>query len=102
MTGAFLKGISTGEMSAALKALLGPDATGFSAKTISRLKGQWAAEYNDWHKADLRRDDWVYIWADGIYSGLRDMKSAWTPDLTIAREGTHTFHYLWTCKLEPL
>ena len=39
----YLKGISTGEMSAALKALLGPEATGFSVHTISRLKGQWAA-----------------------------------------------------------
>ncbi len=67
----YWKGISTGEMGAALKALLGPDATGFSAKTISRLKGQWAAEYNDWRKADLSRDEWVYVWADGIYSGLR-------------------------------
>ena len=67
----YLKGISTGEMGAALKMLLGPEATGFSAKTISRLKGQWAAEYEDWRKADLGRDEWVYIWADGIYSGLR-------------------------------
>ena len=67
----YLKGISTGEMGSALKLLLGPDATGFSAKTISRLKGQWAAEYNDWRKTDLSRDEWVYVWADGIYSGLR-------------------------------
>ena len=67
----YLKGISTGEMGAALKMLLGPEATGFSAKTVSRLKGQWVAEYDDWRKADLSRDEWVYIWADGIYSGLR-------------------------------
>ena len=67
----YLKGISTGEMGAALKMLLGPEAIGFSAKTISRLKGQWAAEYDDWRKADLSRDEWVYVWADGIYSGLR-------------------------------
>lgn len=67
----YLKGISTGEMGAALKTLLGSEATGFSAKTISRLKGQWASEYNDWRKTDLSRDEWVYIWADGIYSGLR-------------------------------
>ncbi|SEK11090.1 Transposase, Mutator family [Marinovum algicola] len=37
----YLKGISTGEMGAALKALLGLDATGFSAKTVARLKTQW-------------------------------------------------------------
>ena len=67
----YLKGISTGEMGAALKGLLGPDATGFSAKTVARLKTQWAADYDDWRKMDLSRDDWVYIWADGIYSGLR-------------------------------
>jgi len=67
----YLKGISTGEMGAALKALVGPDATGFSAKTVSRLKTQWAGDYDQWCKTDLGRDDWVYIWADGIYSGLR-------------------------------
>lgn len=64
-----LKGISTGEMGEALKILLGPEATGFSAKTISRLKGQWAEEYNDWRKADLSRDEWVYIWADASTAG---------------------------------
>jgi len=67
----YLKGISTGEMGAALKMLLGPDATGFSAKTVSRLKLQWAADYDIWRKTHLGRDEWVYIWADGIYSGLR-------------------------------
>lgn len=67
----YLKGISTGEMGPALTALLGSNATGFSAKTVARLKTQWATEYNTWRKGDLGRDDWVYIWADGIYSGLR-------------------------------
>ena len=57
----YLKGISTGEMGAALKVLLGPEANGFSANTIPRLKGQWAAEYDDWRKADLDRDYSVSI-----------------------------------------
>ena len=26
---------------------------------------------NKWVQSDLSRDQWVYIWADGIYSGLR-------------------------------
>ena len=34
----YLKGISSGEMGVALKVLLGPDATGLSANTVSRLK----------------------------------------------------------------
>lgn len=67
----YLKGISTGEMDGALKALLGPDAAGFSANTVARLKAKWAAEYSDWCKTDLSRDDWAYLWVDGIYSGLR-------------------------------
>ena len=62
----YLKGISTGEMDGALKALLGPDATGFSANTVARLKAKWAAEYSDWCKADLSHDDWAYLWVDGI------------------------------------
>ena len=44
-------------MGAALKALVGPDATGFSAKTVSRVKVKWAVEYTDWRKVDLGRDD---------------------------------------------
>jgi transposase-like protein len=33
----YLKGVSSGEMGAALKVLLGPDAKGLSANTVSRL-----------------------------------------------------------------
>jgi putative transposase len=67
----YLKGVSTGEMADALAALLGSDAEGLSASTISRLKNEWAAEYEAWRKAPLDKDEWVYIWADGIYSGVR-------------------------------
>ena len=67
----YLKGISTGEMGAALKVLLGPDAKGLSANTISRLKQDWAKEYEGWRNTQLDKEPIVYIWADGIYSGLR-------------------------------
>ncbi len=67
----YLKGISSGEMSAALQVLVGPEAKGLSASTISRLKQIWAQEYQDWCNGRLEKDRWVYIWADGIYSGLR-------------------------------
>lgn len=67
----YLKGISTGEMGEALKMLLGPAAEGFSASTVSRLKQIWSDEYKHWCKKALSSDRWVYIWADGIYSGLR-------------------------------
>lgn len=67
----YLKGISTGEMSNALEALVGPEAKGLSASTVSRLKQQWSDEYKAWCQRRLDKDHWVYIWADGIYSGLR-------------------------------
>ncbi|MCF1458251.1 MAG: IS256 family transposase [Candidatus Thiodiazotropha sp.] len=67
----YLKGISTGEMSEALKVLVGPEAAGLSASTVSRLKQAWAAEYKSWCGKRLDKDRWVYIWADGVYSGLR-------------------------------
>jgi putative transposase len=67
----YLKGVSTGEMSSALKVLLGPQAAGLSAGTVARLKRTWAAEYATWRQRDIGKDRWVYLWADGIYSGLR-------------------------------
>jgi len=67
----YLKGISTGEMGEALKVLVGNDAKGLSASTVSRLKQEWGQEYQQWQHKPLDKDQWVYIWADGIYSGLR-------------------------------
>jgi transposase-like protein len=67
----YLKGISTGEMASALEALVGPQAKGLSAGTVSRLKQSWGGEYDVWRRRRLDQDRWVYVWVDGIYSGLR-------------------------------
>jgi len=67
----YLKGVSSGEMGAALKVLLGPDAEGLSANTVSRLKRCWAVEYDGWRETALDDEPIVYIWADGVHSGLR-------------------------------
>ena len=67
----YLKGVSSGEMAEALKVLVGPQAQGLSASTVSRLKQVWADEYQSWCEERLDKDRWVYIWADGVYSGLR-------------------------------
>lgn len=67
----YLKGVSSGEMGEALKVLVGPQATGLSASTVSRLKQVWAEEYRGWCEERLDKDRWVYMWADGVYSGLR-------------------------------
>ena len=44
----YLKGISTGDFTEALQALLGPEAPGLSATTVVRLKDKWGREYEAW------------------------------------------------------
>lgn len=63
----YLKGISTGDFTEALAALLGPKAAGLSAKTITRLKADWWNGYESWQKRDLSNRRFLYIWADGVY-----------------------------------
>ena len=67
----YLKGISTGDMSEALKVLVGEDAQGLSPNVVSRLKVQWAAEHARWNQRDLAQSRYVYWWVDGIHTGLR-------------------------------
>jgi putative transposase len=67
----YLKGISTGDFSEALAALLGKDAKGLSAGTISRLKQVWSLEYDTWRQRDLGKQRYVYLWADGVYFNVR-------------------------------
>lgn len=67
----YLKGISTGDMSEALKVLVGDDAKGLSSNVVSRLKAQWAAEHARWSQRDLSTARYVYWWVDGIHTGLR-------------------------------
>jgi transposase-like protein len=61
----YLKGISTGDFSEALAAIVGPDAEGLSSSTIARLKAAWWEEYKAWCTRDLKGR--AYIWADGVY-----------------------------------
>lgn len=67
----YLKGISTGDFEEALAALLGKDAPGLSASTISRLKEVWTDEHRRWKQRDLSARRYAYVWADGIYLQAR-------------------------------
>jgi len=67
----YLKGISTGDFSDALVALLGRDAPGLSPQTISRLKGKWKGELDQWSKRELKGKRYLYMWVDGIYCNVR-------------------------------
>ena len=50
----YLKGVSRGEMSEALKVLIGADAKGLLATTVSRLKQMWGQEYQSWREVLLK------------------------------------------------
>ena len=67
----YLKGISTGSFQEALQALLGENASGLSATTITRLKASWTEDYEQWCKRDLSAKRYVYIWADGVHFNVR-------------------------------
>ena len=67
----YLKGVSTGDFSEALKALVGPNAPGLSATTVTRLKAIWEGEYQEWSKRSLEGKQYVYVWADGIHFNIR-------------------------------
>src|SRR3954465_2949955 len=67
----YLKGISTGDFSEALQAILGPDAPGLSATTITRLKTARDGEFAAWNKRSLAGKHYAYVWADGVHFNIR-------------------------------
>ena len=67
----YLRGVSSGDFQEALSALVGEQANGLSANTVSRLKANWLDEHKDWRRRDLSQKRYVYWWADGVYSNVR-------------------------------
>ena len=67
----YLKGISTNDFGEALTALFGESVGGLSAPTIARLKEGWEREYAQWRERDWHGEEFVYLWADGIYVNVR-------------------------------
>jgi transposase-like protein len=67
----YLKGVSTGDFREALQALVGPQAAGLSATTITRLIGTWQQDYQAWSRRSFEDRPYVYVWADGIHFNIR-------------------------------
>jgi transposase-like protein len=67
----YLNGVSTGDFSEALQALLGPEAPGLSPATISRLKQSWHEDLTQWQSRSLKGKRYVYFWVDGVYFATR-------------------------------
>ena len=67
----YLRGLSTNDFRPALKELLGEDASGLSSTAITRLTAKWQIEYDEFRKRDLSKDDYAYIWVDGVHFNVR-------------------------------
>jgi len=67
----YLKGVSTGDFSEALSALVGAGAAGLSASTITRLKEVWEGEFHQWTSRSLEGKQYAYLWADGVHFNIR-------------------------------
>jgi len=67
----YLKGVSTGDFTDALQALLGTDCPGLSATTVTRLVSTWQQEHAQWSQRELSVKRYVYVWADGIHFNIR-------------------------------
>jgi putative transposase len=67
----YLRGLSTGDFREALPVLLGEEAAGLSPSAITRLTSVWQEEREAWNKRSLEDRDYVYVWADGVYFGVR-------------------------------
>ncbi len=67
----FLKGVSSGDFSDALTALLGPDAPGLSSTSVVRLKQVWEKDFEEWNRRSLEGKRYVYLWVDGVHFNVR-------------------------------
>jgi putative transposase len=67
----YLRGLSTGDFRPALEGLLGEDASGLSASTISRLTKQWEAEHERFRARRLDFVRYAYLFIDGVHVTVR-------------------------------
>jgi putative transposase len=66
----YLHGLSSGDFVPALEEFFGTEA-GLSSATITRLSEQWQQEGEHFMRRDLSGRDYVYVWVDGIHTGVR-------------------------------
>jgi putative transposase len=66
----YLHGLSSGDFVPALEEFFGTEA-GLSSATIIRLTERWQKERESFMSRDLSLRDYVYVWVDGIHTGVR-------------------------------
>jgi putative transposase len=67
----YLRGLSTGDFRPALAGLLGEDAAGLSATSVSRLCKEWEAHHDRFRQRLLSFSRYAYLYMDGIHVRVR-------------------------------
>ena len=67
----YLRGLSTGDFRPALEGLLGEDAAGLSASTVSRLCKEWEEHHDRFRRRLLSFSRYAYLFMDGIHVQVR-------------------------------
>jgi putative transposase len=67
----YLRGLSTGDFRPALEGLLGEDAAGLSATSVSRLCKEWEAHHARFRQRLLSFSRYAYLFMDGIHVQVR-------------------------------
>jgi putative transposase len=67
----YLRGLSTGDFRPALEGLLGEDAAGLSATSVSRLCKEWEAHHDRFRQRLVSFHRYAYLFMDGIHVRVR-------------------------------
>lgn len=65
----FLRGLSVGDLHAAIGALMGPEAAALPGAVIRRIGERWAGEHKRWLTGSLTPLEGVSLWLDSIDGG---------------------------------
>ena len=65
----FLRGLSAGDLHAAIGALMGPEAAALPVSVIRRLTERWEGEHGPWLTGPLARLSGISLWLDSIDGG---------------------------------
>jgi putative transposase len=66
----YVHGLCSGDFLPALEEFFGSEA-GLSAKSVQRLAEQWRQEREGFMGRDLSERDYLYVWVDGVHTGVR-------------------------------
>ncbi len=111
----YLRGLSTGDFEPALRELLGEDASGLSASSISRLTEQWRAEYEAFCQRRLDFAPYCYLFVNGVHVSVRlgeddrlcllvviGVREDGTKELLAVEDGYRESSESWACVMRDL